>query len=180
MVTLLLVLRNQEGITVETIWCDNAGENKNLKQQCINHHLPTRIEFTAPYTPQQNGVVEQLFATLYGRVRAMLNTARLQQNMREGLWCECANTATMLHNILVNHSNDPCPYFKMFNRMPPYHNRLRTFGELGIANNGADRMGHVTKIKNKGKYVIFCGYSMQHSGNVYQLLQLQTKKIILS
>ena len=32
-----------------------------------------RFEFSAPGTPQQNGVVERAFATLYDRVQAMLN-----------------------------------------------------------------------------------------------------------
>ncbi len=41
-------------------------------------------------------------------------------------------------------------------------------------------MGHTSKIKNKDEYAVFCGYSINHSGNVYQMLHLQTKTIILS
>ena len=32
-----------------------------------------KFEFTAPNTPQQNGKAERKFATLKGRIRAMMN-----------------------------------------------------------------------------------------------------------
>jgi hypothetical protein len=43
-----------------------------------NHpKLVCQFEFTAPDSPQQNGKVERKFATLYGRVQAMINDAEL-------------------------------------------------------------------------------------------------------
>ncbi len=49
---------------VKCIWCDNAGENKvavELLQESIRGIIP---EYTAPHTPQQNGIVERRFPTL--------------------------------------------------------------------------------------------------------------------
>ena len=57
------------------------------------------FEYSAPDTPQQNGRVERKFATLYGRVRSMLNAAHLPAYLRSGLWAECAYTATYIDNF---------------------------------------------------------------------------------
>src|SRR5687767_2032917 len=41
-------------------------------------------------------------------------------------------------------------------------------------------MGHVTKIRNRGDYVMYVEYSLNHTGNVYRLLKISTKRIVLS
>ena len=71
-------------------------ENLKLKETLDLEGFNIKFEFKAPYTPQQNGVVERDFATLYGRVRAILNGSGLEKRLREYLWSECASTATML------------------------------------------------------------------------------------
>jgi transposase InsO family protein len=41
--------------------CDNAGKYGKIGLLC--HKFGVTLEYTAPYTPQQNGVVERQFAT---------------------------------------------------------------------------------------------------------------------
>ena len=48
-----------------------------------------------------NGVVERAFVTLIGRGRAMMNHTRFPVKKRQEMWCEAAQTATMLDNVLV-------------------------------------------------------------------------------
>ena len=62
--------------------------------------MDTRFEFSAPGTPQQNGIVKRAFATLYGRVQAMLNYAKIKGEIHKLPWAECAKTATDLDRIL--------------------------------------------------------------------------------
>ena len=64
-----------------------------------------KFEFTAPGTPQQNGKVERAFATIYGKIRSMLNSARITTGVRKGLWAMCANISVQLENIIVNEAN---------------------------------------------------------------------------
>ena len=71
-----------------------------LKEECDRLNLGIDFEFTAPNTPQQNGIVEQKFATLYGRGRALLNKAGFNRTMRKGLWAEAARIATLLDSSL--------------------------------------------------------------------------------
>ena len=67
------------------------------------------VEFTAPETPHQNGVVERAFSYLYDRVRAMLNGAGLKLALREKMWTECARTATQLEKVTVKVNQDLSP-----------------------------------------------------------------------
>jgi hypothetical protein len=60
--------------------------------------------------------------TLYGRIRAMLNDAGLENDIRSGVWPECANTVTFLSNITSIKTQDKCPYQLLFKVTPklPY------------------------------------------------------------
>ena len=97
-------LKARNKIQVKIIRCDNAGENKVLERESDKNELGIIFEYTAPGTPQQNGVVERAFVTVMGRARAMINHAGFTMTKRQQLWCEAAQTATMLDNILVQES----------------------------------------------------------------------------
>ena len=94
MIPFLKSLHARFGRGVCYIRCDNAGENIALQRECEKAGLGIQFEFTAPGTPQQNGRVEQKFATLWGRVRAMLEGVQLSKAQHRVMWSEAANTAT--------------------------------------------------------------------------------------
>ena len=62
--------------------------------------MDVHFEFSAPGTPQQNGVVKRPFTTLYSRVRSMLNSAKIKGEICKSLKIECGKTATNLDGIL--------------------------------------------------------------------------------
>jgi transposase InsO family protein len=65
---------------------DNAGENKTFQTEAEkDRELNLTFEFTAPCTPQQNGKIERKFTTLWGKVRSMLNSAKLPWSLRNKL-----------------------------------------------------------------------------------------------
>ena len=110
--------------------CDNAGENMRAEQKCLKDGLGVTFEYTAPNTPQQNGRVERKVATLYGRVRSLLNAACLSTEFRKGLWAECARTATYLDN-LNSDTEDGAPRYKhLFGKDDDAFPHLRKFGEI--------------------------------------------------
>ena len=74
-IPLLKELRDTYGKCVKHIRCDNAGENQALEKECIEKELGIVFEYTAPGTPQQNGVIERAFATMLGKTRAIMNGA---------------------------------------------------------------------------------------------------------
>ena len=97
-------LEARHEIQVKIMRCDNAGENKALETESDKNDLGNIFEYTAPRTPQQNGVVKTAFVTVMGRARAMMNHAGFTMAMRQQLWCEAVQTATLLDNILVQDS----------------------------------------------------------------------------
>ena len=121
------VIKKDHGVDVKVLRCDNAGENKSLETsiQAISD-LATKFEYTAPDTPEQNGVVERKSKTLYAKVRSALNGARLPKDIRNGLWAHCAETMTKLENLLVDQGGDKCPYEKFDGALPKFSKFLRT------------------------------------------------------
>ena len=82
------------GFKVKFVCMDNACENEILQTMIKNKYLGIKIERTTPGTPQQNGVIERAFATLWVRVRSMLNAVKLDARIRTKLWAEYARTST--------------------------------------------------------------------------------------
>ena len=75
-----------EGLSqkVKYIRCDNAGENQGkLQKVCASFGI--ELEYTAPYTPQMNGVVERRIAVLLNGARASLYAANLTEDSRKKL-----------------------------------------------------------------------------------------------
>ena len=107
-------------IQVRFICCDNAGENKKLEGKCNADGLGIVFEYTPTGTPQQNVYVERTFPTILGRARAMMNFAGLTTRKRKKLWCEVANTATIVDNNLVHEQNSAPPYTMLYGQDTKY------------------------------------------------------------
>jgi transposase InsO family protein len=81
--------QNEFGLRIKKIRSDNGTEFKNsqiegfLKEESIKH------EFSSPYTPQQNGVVERRNRTLLDMARTMLEEYKTSHRF----WEEAINTA---------------------------------------------------------------------------------------
>ena len=157
--------------------CDNSGENRNFKED-VNKYITYQIqfEFTAPKTPQQNGTIERKFATLYGKVRSLLNTAGLTSTLRYALWAHAAKLATQLENIIMNASNTS-PEIILHGQNPSWIHNLRLFGEVGIVHMARPLQN---KLKNRGTACLFLGYADDHSGKVYKFYNVQTRGVLLS
>jgi hypothetical protein len=84
----------QTGKHVKAFHCDNAKEyiSKDVREYLGSRGI--RLELTAPYSPQQNGVAERLNRTLIEHARAMLAA----RNIPLFLWPEAVAYATYLKN----------------------------------------------------------------------------------
>ena len=163
MILLLKELLAKYGKVVKYIRCDNAGENKALEKECKVQGLGIQFEYTAPGTPQHNGRVERKFATLYVRVRSMLNEANLEQTRRTGLWTEAARTAMLLDTILVSTTKPEASYSTFFGKEAPFVRHLKTFGEVGVVLNHAKK-AIKGKLNDRGRHCVFLGYAINQSG----------------
>ena len=111
------------------IRCDNAGENTRHDQDLAKDY-GLRMEYTSPYTPQMNGVVERRFAVLKLRSQAMLNQADLSPALRNKLWTEAARCANLIENITSSGKQAETPYELFVGKSSALYDHLKEFGRI--------------------------------------------------
>jgi transposase InsO family protein len=84
---------------VKKIRSDNGSEFKNLQEEEYLEEEGIKHEFSAPYTPQQNSVVERKNRTLIDMARMMLREFKTPKRF----WSEAVNTAYHAINRLYLH-----------------------------------------------------------------------------
>ena len=85
----------------------------------------------------------------------------------------------MLDNILVQESAKGPPFTQFLGVDAKYAKHLRVFGEICVVADTDKKVGR-TKIDPRGKISLFVGYSTQHAGDVYRLLNPKTNRVIHS
>jgi transposase InsO family protein len=91
--------QNEFELKVKKIRSYNGSEFKNLQVEEYLEEEGVKHEFSAPYTPQQNGVVERKNRTLIDMARTMLGEFKTP----ERFWSEAVNTACHAINRLYLH-----------------------------------------------------------------------------
>jgi transposase InsO family protein len=80
---------NEFGLRIKNIRSDNGTEFKNSQIEGFLEEEDIKHEFSSPYTPQQNGVVERKNRTLLEMARTMLDEYKTPNRF----WAEAINTA---------------------------------------------------------------------------------------
>jgi hypothetical protein len=116
--------QNEFGLRIKKIRSDNGTEFKNspiegfLKDEGIKH------EFSSPYTPQQNGVVERKNRTLLDMARTMLD----EYKTPDRFWAEAINTACYSINRLYLHQILKKTSYELLTGKKPNVSYFRVFG----------------------------------------------------
>ncbi|WVZ88670.1 hypothetical protein U9M48_035162 [Paspalum notatum var. saurae] len=120
--------QNEFNTSIVKIRSDNGREfdNTNIEEYC--DEVGIKHEFSATYTPQQNGVVERKNTTLITLARSMLD----EYGTSEKFWAEAINTACYASNRLYSHRLlDKTPYELLNGRKP----NILYFWVFGVFNN---------------------------------------------
>jgi transposase InsO family protein len=91
--------QNEFGLRIKKIKSDNGTEFKNSQIEGFLEEDGIKHEFSSPYTPQQNGVVERKNRTLLDMTRTMLDEYKTPNRF----WAEAINTACYSINRLYLH-----------------------------------------------------------------------------
>jgi hypothetical protein len=115
--------QNEFELRIKKIRSDNGTEFKNSQIEGFLEEEGIKHEFSSPYTPQQNGVVERKNRTLLDMARTMLD----EYKTPDRFWAKAINTACYsinrlyLHRILKKTSyehltgkNPNVSYFRVF------------------------------------------------------------------
>ena len=75
-------------LPIKKVRSDNGTEFKNTQVEEFLDEEGIKHEFSTPYTPQQNGIVERKNRTLIDIARTMLD----EYKTLDIFWCEAINT----------------------------------------------------------------------------------------
>ncbi|GJZ76937.1 retrovirus-related pol polyprotein from transposon TNT 1-94 [Tanacetum coccineum] len=162
-------IQNQLGCTIGSIRTDHGREFDNEVQfrEFCNANGITH-NFSAPRTPQSNGVVERKNRTLQEMSRTMLN----EQSLPQKFWCNAVDTSTyILNRILIRAILGKTPYELLKGRKPTL-DYFRVFGSKCFILNTKD---YLTKFDPKSYEGIFLGYSQ--NSKAYIILNKHTRKV---
>jgi hypothetical protein len=109
---------------VKKIRSDNGSEFKNLQVEECHEEEGIKHEFSAPYTPQQNGVVESKNRTLIDMARTVLGEFKTP----ERFWSEVVNTAYHAINWLYLHRLLKKTSYELLTGNKPNVSYFRVFG----------------------------------------------------
>jgi transposase InsO family protein len=116
--------QNEIELKVKKIRSNNGSEFKNLQVEEYLEEEDVKHEFSAPYTPQQNGVVERKNRTLIDMTRTMLGEFKTP----ERFWSEAVNTACHAINRLYLHRLLKKTSYELLTGNKPNVSYFRVFG----------------------------------------------------
>lgn len=144
------------GQKISRLRCDNGGEYKNKRFLKFCRNKGVQVEWTVPYTPQQNGLSERLNRTLVEKARAMLDDSSVDKRF----WGQAVLTAAYLINRSPTNAlkMKQTPFERWESRKPNVSN-IRIFG-CKVFVHVPDELR--SKLDPKAWSGIFLGYS--HNG----------------
>jgi transposase InsO family protein len=111
-------------LPIKKIRSDNETEFKNTQVEEFLNEEGIKHEFSTPYTPQQNGVVERKNQTLIDMARTMLD----EYKTSDLFWCEAVNTACHAINRLYLHKKLRKTSYELLTGNKPNASYFRVFG----------------------------------------------------
>jgi hypothetical protein len=116
--------QNEFGLRIKKIRSDNGMEFKNSQIEGFLEEEGIKHEFSSPYTPQQNGVMERKNRTLLNMARTMLD----EYKTLDQFWAEAVNTACYAINRLYLHRILKKTSYELLTGKKPNVSYFRVFG----------------------------------------------------
>lgn len=163
-------IKSDTGKDVRCLVSDCGSEliSKRTKEYLLQQKIGQ--ELSAPFTPEQNGLIERDNRTLLEGTRTQL--------FHENLWGESANTVVYLLNRSVNRVTGNRTPFERYFGMKPKINHLRVFGCLAMMElQEKKRSGYQKKLEARSKPMIMVGYARDYT---YRLYDSKDDKVIIT
>jgi hypothetical protein len=116
--------QNEFGLRIKKIRSNNGTEFKNSQVEGFLEEKGIKHEFSSPYTPQQNGVVERKNRTLLDMARTMLD----EYKTPDQFWAEAINTAYYSINRIYLHRILKKTSYELLTGKSPMFHIFRVFG----------------------------------------------------
>ncbi|KAK1616997.1 hypothetical protein QYE76_022514 [Lolium multiflorum] len=156
---------------IKAIRTDNGTEFKNYTMQEFVDDEGIKHEFSAPYTPQQNGVVERKNRTIIEMARTMLS----EFNSPHNFWGEAISTAVHYSNrLFLRPLHNKTPY-ELLTGNKPNVMYIHVFGCKCLVKNNKGKLG---KFETRTIEGIFVGYA--ENSHAYRYYNRSTGTIEVS
>lgn len=156
------------GKKISKLRCDNGGEYRSKQFERFCKEKGIEVNWTIPYTPEQNGVAERMNRTLVEKARAMMFDCGISKRF----WGQAVQTAAYLVNrspsTAIQSGVTP---FELWESKKPNISKLRTFGCSVFVHIPKE---HRKKMDSKAWKGIFIGYG--HNG--YRVWNTTSQRIV--
>lgn len=149
---------------------DRGGEYTGQRVTSFLKSQGIQIQYTAPYTPQQNGVAERKNRTLIEMARCMIEDAELPYVF----WAEAVCTANYLLNRLPTRPIETTP-FEGWNEKKPNMKHCVKFGTKCFVHVPAEKR---RKLENTALEMVFVGYD--ENSKAYRCFDRKHNKLVIS
>jgi hypothetical protein len=155
------------GRKLRVLRTDNGGEflTTEFTSYCVDEGV--KCHYSTPYSPQQNGVIEQRNQIVVGMARALLK----QRGMSAVFWGEAVVTAAYILN---------CSPTKALNGRMPYetwHGRKSAVSHLWVFSDltFGKEFGHIDKLDDRSTPRVFISYAK--GSNAYHIFDPLTQRV---
>lgn len=156
---------------IETFRTDRGGEFVSHEFNAFCNESGIKRHLTAPYSPQQNGVVERRNRTLLEMTRSIMKHMAIPNY----LWGEAVRHSTYLLNRIATRAvKDRTPY-EVLREKKPNISHLRVFGCLSFAKVEAHKL---KKLDDRSRMLVHLG--TEPGSKAYRLFDPKSQKIIVS
>jgi transposase InsO family protein len=122
---LVLRLRNERHEdAIRAIRGDNGSELRNFRSETFSHDLGLEHQFSSPYTPPRNGVVERKNRTLCEMAWMMLDEHRTPRSF----WAEVVNNACYVSNRIYLRMHKKKTYYELMHSHITKVSHFHVFG----------------------------------------------------
>jgi transposase InsO family protein len=158
----------ESGCKLLALRTDRGGEftSKEFMEYCAADGVHRQL--TAPYSPQQNGVVERRNAMVAGTARCLLKA----KGLPAWFWGEAVNTAVyLLNRVPTKAVEGKTPFEAWYGKKPAVHH-LKTFRCIVYVKNTTP---HLKKMEDRGRKMIFVAY--ERGSKAYRAYDPATKRV---
>ena len=157
-------------LKVRALRTDRGGEFTSNEFNNYCEKIGVKRFLTAPYTPQQNGVVERRNRTVVDMARSLLKS----KNLPGTFWGEAVSTAVYLLNRTPTKAViGKTPYEAIYGRKLNV-SHIRTFGCVAHVKTAEP---HLSKLADRSTKMVFIGYERSSGTKAYRFYDPQTKRL---
>nr|GEX07504.1 zinc finger, CCHC-type [Tanacetum cinerariifolium] len=164
-------IENELRTTLKMLRTDRGGEFTSNEFMPYFKENGIARQLTAPYLPQQNGVVKIRNRTMMSTTRCMMKATNMPQNF----WAEAIrHTIHILNSVPTKALEDITPYEAIKCRKPNLAN-LKVFGCIAYAKVPSQ---HLMELDDRSTKMVYLGN--EHGSKAYRLFDPTTQKICVS